>query len=343
MPENTINATKTVETVKVDIKDRKIIRELDMNARMGIKELAKRVGLSRQVVQYRLERMKRDGLLFGAITVFDSTVVGWKWFRIVIQLQKISQKQKQEFTDYLANHPNSMWVGEVGGNWDFVFNFVARDQFEFNALFEQLLQQWGSFVQKYEILTYLGVRDQPRRYLLPDYEMKSISVRAGIVHEMRFNPEIRLDGLDKQIIALLSMDAWLSFSEIGAKLKVNYKTIQNRVKILEKSKLIIRYRLLIRPRSLGYESNMVFLGVHSYKPELEIQLQEFLRHQNVTFVVKQLGTWKFGFEIETKSIMEFQSFLVDLRARFADIISTYDVFPIFHDHVLNYFPKGALK
>lgn len=59
MPKNLINTTETVKIPKIDLKDRKIIRELDMNARMGIKELAKRVGLSRQVVQYRLERMKK--------------------------------------------------------------------------------------------------------------------------------------------------------------------------------------------------------------------------------------------------------------------------------------------
>lgn len=93
---------------------------------------------------------------------------------------------------------------------------------------------------------------------------------------------------------------------------------------------------------LGYESHMVFLGVHSYKPELEKQLLEFLRHPNVTFVVKQLGVWKFGFEIETKSTMEFQDFLVELRTRFGEIISTYETFPIFRDHVINYFPEGAI-
>ena len=45
------------KTAKLDLKDRKILRELDMNARIPMNELAKKVGLSRQVVQYRIQRM----------------------------------------------------------------------------------------------------------------------------------------------------------------------------------------------------------------------------------------------------------------------------------------------
>jgi len=87
---------------------------------------------------------------------------------------------------------------------------------------------------------------------------------------------------------------------------------------------------------------MIFLGIHSYHPELERQLYEFLKHPNVTYVVKHLGMWKIGLETEFPSSREFQDFLIELRTQFGDIISTYETFPIFYDHVINYFPDGAL-
>ncbi|MEK6979544.1 MAG: AsnC family transcriptional regulator [Candidatus Micrarchaeota archaeon] len=339
MPKNLINTTETVKIPKIDLKDRKIIRELDMNARMGIKELAKRVGLSRQVVQYRLERMKKEGLLLGAFTIFDSAVVGQRWFRIILQLNKINKAEKEKFIEYLKNHPSVFWAGEVGGNWDFIINFIVEDQFSFNKIFEKFLEEWGKFVQRYEVLTYINVTDQARQYLLPDYEVK----RTEFFHEMKYDAGIRLDELDKGIISLLSNNAWLSALEIGNKLKVNYKTIQNRIKLLEKNNVILGYRIWIHPRKLGYETHVIFFGINSYRPELEKQLVEFLKHPNVTFVVKHLGLWRIGIEVEVSSSREFQDFLVELRTRFGEIISTYETFPIFHDHVLNYFPRGALK
>lgn len=327
------------ETIKLDLKDRKILRELDMNARMNTKELAKKVGLSRQVVMYRIERMKKEGLLLGAIAIFDSAVVGQRWFRVVIRLQKITLEKKREVIEYFKKHPNTLWLGEVGGNWDFVINFVTEDQFSFNQIFEKVLEEWGTFIQKYEVLTYINVRDQERKYLLPKYETE----KNEIFHEMKRNKEVKLDELDKKIISILSKDVWLSSTQIGMKLKVNYKTIQQRIKEMEKNKIILGYRLLIHARKVGMESHMLFLGIHTYKPELEKKLNEFLRHPNVTFLVKHLGLWRIGLEFEVSSNKEFQDFLVELRTMFGEIISTYETFPIFEDHLVNYFPEGALK
>ena len=328
---------KDEETVKLDIKDRKILRELDMNARMNIKALARRVGLSRQVVLYRLDKMRKNNLIT-AITTFDSAVVGKNWFRVVFQLQKITPKKKQEFINYFIHHQHTCWLGEVGGNWDFVLNLITDDQFAFNQEFEKILGDWGQFVKKYEILTYINVRDQARLYLLPEYQTET----SEFFHAMKCNPELRLDGLDKKLIKLLTKDAWLSASELGNKLGVNYKTIQERMKRMEKTSLILGYRLSLRPRHIGFEKNMVFLGINSYDPKLEAQLYEFLKHPNVTFLVKHLGIWRIGFECEFASMREFQDFLIELRTRFGDIISTYETFPIFHSHLINYFPDGAL-
>ncbi|HLD60473.1 MAG TPA: Lrp/AsnC family transcriptional regulator [Candidatus Bilamarchaeaceae archaeon] len=325
------------KTAKLDLKDRKILRELDMNARIPMNELAKKVGLSRQVVQYRIQRMEKEGVVLGAITIFDSAVVGQRWFRVAIQL-KSTQKERNQIIEFLKNNQNIIWLGEVGGNWDLVVNFAFEDHFEFNQSFEKFLEEYGNVIQKYEVLIYINVRDQPRTYILEDYEIKE----TYLFHEMKFNPTVKLDGLDKKIIGLISKNAFLSLSQIGTKLNVNYKTIQNRLKQLEKNKVILGYRVFVNPSNLNYESYMIFLGIQRFNQELEKKLYEFLKHPNVTFLVKQLGRWGLGMEIEVKKRKEFQEFLVELRTHFGEMISEYETFPIFYDHVFNYFPDGAL-
>ncbi len=325
------------KTAKLDLKDRKILRELDMNARIPMNELAKKVGLSRQVVQYRIQRMEKEGVVLGAITIFDSAVVGQRWFRVAIQL-KSTQKERNQIIEFLKNNQNIIWLGEVGGNWDLVVNFAFEDHFEFNQSFEKFLEEYGNVIQKYEVLIYINVRDQPRTYILEDYEIKE----TYLFHEMKFNPTVKLDGLDKKIIGLISKNAFLSLSQIGTKLNVNYKTIQNRLKQLEKNKVILGYRVFVNPSNLNYESYMIFLGIQRFNQELEKKLYEFLKHPNDTFLVKQLGRWGLGMEIEVKKRKEFQEFLVELRTHFGEMISEYETFPIFFDHAFNYFPDGAL-
>lgn len=324
------------ELINIDLKDRKIIYELDRNARIQLNELSKKVRLSRQVVQYRIEKLEKNGVLSFCVGIFDSAVVGQNWFRVILQFQKITKEQKENFIKHISNHSNIIWAGEVGGNWDFVINFVTKDQFEFNRLLEQLLKQWGIFIQRYEILTYISLRDQSRNYLLSKEDPKYW------YHEMHFNPKIKFDGIDKKIIEILSKNGKLSASRIGIQTNVNYKTIQNHIKELENKKVIIGYRYFINCTNIGYEAHMLFINIQIYKPELEKQLYEFLKHPNVTFVVKHLGRWRVGMEIEVRNRNEFQNFLIELRTRFGEIISEYETFPIFKDHVLNYFPLGAL-
>lgn len=323
---------------KVYLKDKKILRELDMDARIPMKELAKRVGLSRQVVQYRIERMQKEGVILGTRTIFDSAVVGQRWFRVAIQL-KSTQKEKNQIIEHFKENPSILWLGEVGGNWDLVVNFVFEDHFKFNQNFEKFLEEYGSIIQKYEVLIYINVRDQPRAYLTENYKTKE----TYLFHEMKFNPIVKLDALDKKIIGVISKNAFLSSSQIGAKFGVNYKTIQNRLRVLEKNKVILGYRVFVNPSTLNYESYMIFLGIQRFNQELEKKLYEFLKHPHVTFLVKQLGRWRLGMEIEVKNREEFQRFLVELRTHFGEIISEYETFPIFYDHVFNYFPDGALE
>ncbi|MDO8554812.1 MAG: Lrp/AsnC family transcriptional regulator [Candidatus Micrarchaeota archaeon] len=329
---------------KLDLKDRRILYFLDMNARMPIGELAKKTGVSRQVALYRINKMKKEGIIQAALTIFDSVLVGYNWFRVLIRLGGAGKVQKQQLLEFLSNHPSAMWVGEVGGNWDVIVNFITKDNYSFNTIFEDFLNKYGKFVKAYEILVYINVRDQSRIYLLDDKIKEEQLERKYFVHSMKFNSELGFDDLDKQIVDVISTDAFLSNLQIANKLGVSDKTVTARIKKMEQNKLILGYRAMIHPFAIGYEVYMLFLGINNLQSDREKQLNNFLlASQNVTFVVNHIGRWRIGVEVEVKNRIEFQSFVVELRDKFGDVISDFETFPIFKDHTFNYFPEGNLK
>lgn len=325
---------------KLDAKNRKILALLDMNARMPIGELAKRAAISRQVATYRLDKMQREGAVLGALTIFDSAVAGNYWYRVLLRLGNAKSDVKKRILKHLANHDHAAWVGEVGGNWDIVVNFVAKDNHLFNDLFEEFLHKYGRYVLAYETLVYVDVRDQRRAYMYP----RPLSEEhMEFYHEMRFDPTLKLDDVDKKLIRILSRNVFTSFWKIASKIGVSDKTVSARIKRMEEKGLILGYRFVVHPSTLGYESYMVFLGINNLQKEREAQLHNFLRASpNAVHVVKHFGRWRIGMEVETKDRKEFQDFLVRLRSEFGDIISDFETFPIFKDHLVNYFPEGAL-
>ncbi len=324
--------------VKIDLKDRRILSELDMNARMPMTELARKVGLSRQVVEYRLKRMRKNNVIFGALTIFDSVVIGYTWYRVIFRLLNATKEKKNEFIDYLRNHRSLFWLGEIGGNWDLIMNFTCKDNVHFNKIFEEITEKFGPIIRDYEILIYMNVYDLEKSYIL-DREKQ----RGEIFHEMVHNPKVKLDNLDKDIIRNISRDALISNIELGQKLNVSGNTIKNRINEMKKNKLLLGYRLFTNAFVLGYRAHMLFLEITRVNLQREKELYNYLRSiPNITFLVKHIGRWRIGMEIETKDVEEFQDIFVDIRGKFSDIISDFESFPLFRDHMIDYFPAAAL-
>ena len=55
----------------IDLKDRKILYELDVDSRQSNAEIARKVGLSKQVVGFRIKRLVKEGLISWFYSIFD--------------------------------------------------------------------------------------------------------------------------------------------------------------------------------------------------------------------------------------------------------------------------------
>ena len=57
--------------IKVDMKDRKILYQLDLNSRQPFSQIGKKVGLPKNVVLNRINRLKEIGIIKNFYTVID--------------------------------------------------------------------------------------------------------------------------------------------------------------------------------------------------------------------------------------------------------------------------------
>jgi len=324
---------------KIDKKDRKILCNLDMCARMPINELAKKVQLKREVVEYRIKRLTKLGIISGAHTVFDVDLIGYRSFRLLLRLFNLKPPEKKELMDYFVNHHNTWWVASIGGRWDVILNFVAKDSSEFNSIFEDIIAKYGQYLQDYELLIYIDIHDFSRRYILPESKVKE----AVLYHPMRFNPSQAIDKTDINIMSILSSNAQSSYTQIGAKVNLTRNAVKQRIKNLESQGLILGYRLSYHPSKLGYNSYLLLLNINNLKKDREQKLFEYaLANPNIIFVVKHIGKYRISFECEIEDEKKFHALLADIRDKFNDIIIDFDFFPIFFDYKINYFPLSKL-
>ena len=60
----------------LDVKDRKILYELDFNSRQSNSKIGKKVGLHKNVVNYRIKRMEKSGIISNYYTMIDTFKIG---------------------------------------------------------------------------------------------------------------------------------------------------------------------------------------------------------------------------------------------------------------------------
>ncbi|GAA0738486.1 MULTISPECIES: Lrp/AsnC ligand binding domain-containing protein [Flavobacteriaceae] len=91
------------------------------------------------------------------------------------------------------------------------------------------------------------------------------------------NQNIHIDGIDKKILRALMEDARTPILEIARQVGISGAAIHQRLRKLEKSKLISGSKFVINPKVLGY-TTMAFIGIYLDKavsnPEAVRQLQK---------------------------------------------------------------------
>lgn len=125
---------------ELDEIDRKLLRALSTDSRMAAAALAQIVGLTRQAVADRMERLKNDGLIQRYTLALDQEKQGLtvRAFVAITLLPLCSDKQEQSVLSLLARSP---WVQEcyrVTGDDYFQTRMVAPDIAAVRALVLEL-------------------------------------------------------------------------------------------------------------------------------------------------------------------------------------------------------------
>lgn len=328
---------------QIDQKDKRILHLLDMSARLPTAEIAKTVQCSRETIEYRIERLHKLGIISGAHTIFDLDLIGYRSYRLLLRLFNVNKDEKERFLHYLITHHHTWWVASIGGRWDLIINFLAKDSAQFNHLFEELVKHYGPYIQTYEILTYINIHDFPRKYILPEKSkpLPPQKKKQQFYHPMQYNPSLHLDQTDFDIMTSIANNALASYTQIAAEVGLTRNAIKARIHNLEQHHLILGYRLSFHPSKFGHSSYLLLLNINNLKQDRERELITFAQYnQNIIFVVKHIGKYRITFECEVENERHFHALLSEIRDRFNDILIDFDFFPIFYDHKINYFPLG---
>lgn len=111
----------------LDEKDRAILAQLERDGRALIKTISTRTGIPRDSVNYRIKRMRKNGVIKGFAPICDTDKMGrpvYCW--VCMQLQHFDEKVDAHFREYLRQEKSVIYIAQVTGAYHYIFTIAAR-------------------------------------------------------------------------------------------------------------------------------------------------------------------------------------------------------------------------
>lgn len=126
MYRNMVTNDSSVENYAIDATDIKLLRALQANARLTVKELAARVNLSTTPVFKRVQRMERDGIIKGYIAVLNAEKLN-RGFVVFCQVKmnRLGRDIAADFANTIKRIPEVTECYNISGQYDYLLKIHA--------------------------------------------------------------------------------------------------------------------------------------------------------------------------------------------------------------------------
>jgi DNA-binding Lrp family transcriptional regulator len=116
------------QTVPLDAKDLSILRLLQVNARISVKEIAEAVQLSTTPVHERIKRLESSGVIKQYATLLDGSKLR-KGLMVIcyVSLNQHSKKSGTQFIKLINELPEVVECYSISGEFDFMLKILTED------------------------------------------------------------------------------------------------------------------------------------------------------------------------------------------------------------------------
>jgi len=324
----------------LDLKDRKILYELDLDSRQSLTQIGKKVGLKKDVVVYRIKRMESEGVITGYWTAINTYKLGYYVFRVYINLIDVSATTKTEIINYFVKNEDAWAVATFKGPVELDVVMWVKNIYSFNQYWIKTLQLYGKYFAKSTISILTHVVSCKKSFLLE--EIESSSEREFYSTDCRGEP-VPIDEIDYRILDELALNARLPLLDLAKKLNCSSQTISYRIKNLMQKEIIQAFRISINPEKLGLQGCAVDLYLKDQT--MRTQILEYLKQKPKIYdiMVMNIGWADLLFQNYINNINELSQLMEEIETKFPDSIRRYDYWMNQIVHKERWLPKMTKK
>jgi Lrp/AsnC family transcriptional regulator for asnA, asnC and gidA len=303
---------------KLDLKDKKILYELDYDSRQSNSKIGKKVGLHKNVVTYRIKRLVDRQIIRNFYTVIDSFKLGYNCFRFYLVFRHITPEKRLEILNYFINNKYSWWVGLFEGHYDLAVLIWVKELHDFHVFWEETLKKYHHYFQNQIFCNYVQLIQYRSSFLLEDYDKISREKYALTAGGKKEN----IDETDFKILEFLAKDSRIPTLDIATNLHISVDTVNNKIKKLIKMDIIQGFRVDIDFLKLGYQFFKVNINLNDYNERGKI-INYIRANPYLVMVDKSIGYYDLELDFWLTNLDSFHQIMDDLTEKFPLAIKNY--------------------
>lgn len=287
----------------MDKTDTKLLLELMKDSRMPVTQLAKRLRVSREVANYRINRLVREGVILSFVTEINVRKLGFIGAAVFINIKTGRQKEFREFLDKCGF---VSWVAELSGVWSFGLSIYGRTNEELDQKFLILYDEFKEDIIDHRFTLHRKSTFFYEKYFesMPEAEKEGKGV---------YSP----DQKDKIILRELSKNSRIDSVSLSKLVNLTAPAIAQRIKQLEKNDYIEKYSIFVDISKLGLFQYSIFIVNRDI--DARRQLISYLsQHPKVSFIAEYVGDPFLEFGLIVRDPYELRRVLQEICESFPD-------------------------
>jgi DNA-binding Lrp family transcriptional regulator len=322
--------------VIADLKDRKILYELDLNCRQSNTQIGKKIGLKKDVVSYRIKRLQDEGVIKNFWTAINTFKLGYQVYRIYINFQYVSQNIKNDIIQHFTEYVNT-WVVATTHRSEVDLGVIVwvKNIYEFYLFWENILDKFEDYFSKAVVSIYTQATCYKKSYLIPDdydkHERKMYVATSG-------EAAVNIDETDYRLLNEIALNARMPLIELSEKLGCSSQAINYRIKNLVKNGVIQAFRTTIDISKFDLQKYKVeiYLKEHKQKKTIIKYLENKPYFEGLNLVI---GWADIEPEFVVKNVNELNQILAEIDSKFPNSIKKQNYWILEKVHKERWLPE----
>lgn len=301
--------------IKLDKRDKEILKILDGNFRTPLSKVAKRVGLSKNSASLRFERLKQ--LISHTTTGINNKMLGYTLIKVYYSMGSLDEKFEEDLAREFKKCPSMIYIAKLYGHYNLEVAFFIQDLDELIVQLTEFNKKFNKKINEKEIQIIVDQYYFRNNFLYDTFTTKISKIFPT-------NKRVMLSNVEKKILSIIRNDSRMNILEIAEKTRLNPKTVSSNMKSLEKRGIIMGYYMSLDAAKLGLSSFKIFFQVDNSK-DLEAFEKYITSLKDCKHVAKMLGLWDYELDLVYNDILELQVQIEALRQKFPHIIKKIEI------------------